>query len=66
MMFFQVAMIVYAAQLPSQLQRAIAGSSADTESVHQRVRAYAIVIPSVIGAATIGMSGMLYLLYIEL
>lgn len=64
--FFQFAMLVYSAVLPHQLASAITGSSADTPSVHNRVRAFAIVIPSTIGVCTVVMAWMCYRLYEEL
>ncbi|GAA5978884.1 hypothetical protein JCM11641_003601 [Rhodosporidiobolus odoratus] len=63
--FFQIAMLVYSSVLPSQLQDALNNSSADTPTVQRLCRAYAIVIPSTVGACTIAMSGMLWPLYHE-
>ncbi|GAA5888054.1 hypothetical protein JCM6882_000264 [Rhodosporidiobolus microsporus] len=63
--FFQVALLVYSSVLPSQLADAINGSNADTPNVRRLTRIYAIVIPCVVGACTVAMSGMLWPLYGE-
>ncbi|BGP13931.1 hypothetical protein JCM10213_002575 [Rhodosporidiobolus nylandii] len=63
--FFQIAMLVYSSVLPSQLEEALSGSSADKEQVQHLTHIYAIVIPSVVAAATVAMSGMLWPLYHE-
>ncbi|KAM0756288.1 hypothetical protein T439DRAFT_308750 [Meredithblackwellia eburnea MCA 4105] len=62
---FQVAMIVYSAVLPSQLHQAIYQTTADTPFVQKHTRIYAIVIPCVISAITILMSGVTARLYGE-
>ncbi|KAI5479293.1 hypothetical protein MNV49_003811 [Pseudohyphozyma bogoriensis] len=62
---FQIAMVIYSAMLPSQLRSGIAGTYADTDFVQHHVRAYAIVIPSTIGAITIIMNGFTYRLWHE-
>ncbi|KAL8286616.1 hypothetical protein RQP46_004144 [Phenoliferia psychrophenolica] len=62
---FQLAMLVYSAVLPSQLHAAIYQTNADTVSVQDRVRAYAIVIPCIIGAISVVMSWMVARLYAE-
>lgn len=58
-------MLVYSSVLPSQLREAISGTQADTASVLRHVRAYAIVIPSVVGAVTLLMAFLLWKLYEE-
>lgn len=62
---FQVCMLVYSAVLPGQLEEAITGSNADTPHVQRLTRAYAIVIPSVVGACSLCMTAMLWPLYHE-
>ncbi|KPV75938.1 uncharacterized protein RHOBADRAFT_35705, partial [Rhodotorula graminis WP1] len=62
---FQVAMLVYSAVLPGQLEDAIQGSNADTPHVQSLTRAYAIVIPAVVGACSMCMTAMLWPLYHE-
>lgn len=59
-------MIIYSALLPAQLATAIRNSSADTPAVRDHVRDYAIVIPSVIGGATLVMAWLIWRLYDEL
>ncbi|SGZ22099.1 BQ5605_C022g09430 [Microbotryum silenes-dioicae] len=53
--FFQIAMLVYSAVLPSQLDVALRGSSADTHFVHNHVKGYAIAIPCVVALVTAGL-----------
>ncbi|GAA5868444.1 hypothetical protein JCM8547_006277 [Rhodosporidiobolus lusitaniae] len=62
---FQVAMLVYSAVLPSQLSTALDGSNADTPLVRRLTHIYTIIIPCVVGAATVVMTGMLYPLRAE-
>ncbi|GAA5954468.1 hypothetical protein JCM3765_004466 [Sporobolomyces pararoseus] len=62
---FQVAMLIYSAVLPRQLANALDGSNADTPSVRDHVRIYAIVIPCVIGACSLAFFYLTWRLYEE-
>ncbi|SCV69037.1 BQ2448_2057 [Microbotryum intermedium] len=53
--FFQIAMLVYSAVLPNQLDVALRGSSADTHFVHGHVKGYAIAIPCVVALVTVAL-----------
>ncbi|GAA6052738.1 hypothetical protein JCM3770_003529 [Rhodotorula araucariae] len=62
---FQFAMLVYSSVLPSQLGKALVGSNADTPHVQHLTRTFSIVIPAVVGACSLCMTGMLWPLYHE-
>lgn len=57
---FQFLMLVYSSVLPGQLGRALEGSNADTDHVHNLTHAYAIVIVAVVALSSVCMSAMLW------
>lgn len=62
---FQFLMLVYSSVLPGQLSRALDGTNADTDHVHNLTHAYAIVIVAVVAVASVAMTGMLWPLYVD-
>ncbi|GAA5960516.1 hypothetical protein JCM8115_003205 [Rhodotorula mucilaginosa] len=62
---FQFLMLVYSSVLPGQLSRALDGTNADTDHVHNLTHAYAIVIVAVVAVASVAMTGMLWPLYFD-
>ncbi|KAG0660822.1 hypothetical protein C6P46_004377 [Rhodotorula mucilaginosa] len=55
---FQFLMLVYSSVLPGQLSRALDGTNADTDHVHNLTHAYAIVIVAVVAVASVAMTGI--------